>query len=124
MNALKISLATGLLCFVASPTYAQAMTAGDLQDVCVASDPGSKMACRFYILGVAQGIDLGMSIADGKTRGGRPCVPEGTSTQALELAIKMKMGQDLTVYPADRTLDASGLVSAILINTFPCRSKN
>ena len=102
-------------------TFAQAMTAGDLQEICIASDAGSKLACRFYILGITQGIDLGMSIADGKTQGGRPCVPENASASALELAVKMKLGQDLMVFPNDRKLDASGLVGAILIRTFPCR---
>ena len=110
-----------LLCFVTPSTFAQAMTAGDLQQICIASDEGSKMACKFYILGIAQGISVGIGIADGKTKGGRPCVPDDTSGASLELAIKMKMGQDLMVFPDDRKLDASGLVGAILIKTFPCR---
>lgn len=97
------------------------MTVGDLQQICLASDAESKAACRFYILGIVQGIQVGMSIADGKTQGGRPCVPENTSSPALELAVKMKMGQDLMVFPDDRKLDASGFVGAIIVNTFPCR---
>ena len=101
-----------------------AMTAGDLQQICLGSDAESKAACRFYVLGITQGIDLGMNIADGKTRGGRPCVPENTSGSALELAVKMKMGQDLMVFPDDRKLDASGFVGAIIVKTFPCRRPN
>ena len=54
---------------------------------------------------------MGMSIAEGKTQGGRPCVPENLSASAIELAVKMKMGQDLMVFPDDRKLDASGFVS-------------
>lgn len=34
--------------------------------------------------------------------------------------LKMKLGQDLIVYPDDRKLDASGVVGAILVSTFPC----
>ena len=101
-----------------------AMTAGDLQQICLGSNAESKATCRFYILGITQGIDLGMNIADGKTQGGRPCVPENISGSALELAVKMKMGQDLMVFPDDRKLDASGFVGAIIINTFPCRKPN
>ena len=84
-------------------------------------DAGSKMACKFYILGITQGLDLGMLIADGKIRGGRPCIPENTSDSALELAVKIKLGQDLMIFPNDRKLNASGLVGAILVSVFPCR---
>ena len=101
-----------------------AMTAGDLQQICLGSSAESKAACRFYVLGITQGIDLGMNIADGKTQGGRPCVPENISGSALELAVKMKMGQALMVFPDDRKLDASGFVGAIIITTFPCRKPN
>ena len=67
---------------------------------------------------------MGMSIADGKTQGGRPCVPENLSASAIELVVKMKMGQELMVFPDDRKLDASGVVGAILVSTFPCRKPN
>jgi hypothetical protein len=32
----------------------------------------------------------------------------------------MKLGQDLMVFPEDKKLDAAGLISAILVHTFPC----
>ena len=100
------------------------MTAGDLQQICTDSNAESKSACRFYILGVVQGVDMGMSIADGKTRGGRPCVPENMSGSALELAVKMKLGELLMVFPDDRKLDAAGLIGGILVKSFPCRKTN
>jgi len=65
-----------------------------------------------------------MSIADGKTQGGRPCVPDNRSASAIELAVKLKLGEDLMVFPDDRKLDASGVVGAILVSTFPCRKPN
>jgi len=100
----------------------QAMTAGELREICIASDSASKKACTFYILGVTQGVSLGMSIADGKTNGGgRPCVPDNVSGSALEYLVKMKLGEDLTVFPDDRKLDASGFVGAVLLDKFPCR---
>ena len=101
-----------------------AMTAGELQQICLGSNAESKAACRFYILGIVQGIDSGMTIADGKIQGGRPCVPENISGSALELAVKMKMGAVLMVFPDDRKLDASGFVTAMIIKTFPCRKPN
>jgi Rap1a immunity proteins len=102
----------------------KAMTAGDLQEICIGSSAESKAACQFYLLGIAQGISMGMLIADGKTDGGRPCIPESLSASGIELAVKIKMGQDLMVYPDDRKLDASGFVSAMLVSTFPCRKPN
>jgi hypothetical protein len=101
--------------------YNGAMTGGDLQDICTSPSAENKAACRFYILGITQGITMGMSIADGKTKGGRPCIPDSIAGSALELAVKMKLGQDLMVFPEDKKLDASGLIGAILVNTFPCR---
>lgn len=100
------------------------MTAEDLQQICIGSTSESKAACRFYLLGITQGISMGMSIADGKTQGGRPCIPDNLSATAIELAVKMKLGEDLMVYPDDRKLEASGVVGAILVLTFPCRKPN
>lgn len=56
----------------------------------------------------------------GKMQGGRPCVPDDLSASAIELAVKMKLGEELMVFPDDRKLDASGVVSAILVSAFPC----
>lgn len=100
---------------------AGAMTGGDLQEICTNQNAENKMACRFYILGISQGLSVGMGIADGKTKGGRPCIPDEISGSALELAVKMKLGQDLMVYPEDKKLDAAGLISAILVNAYPCK---
>ena len=116
-----------LLCTLAfvSPAGAAdnggAMTGGDLQEICTDPSAEGKAACRFYILGITQGVSLGMNIADGKTKNGRPCIADNTSGSALELAVKMKLAQDLMVYPEDKKLEASGLIGAILVNTFPCR---
>jgi len=107
-----------------APADEKAMTAGDLQEICIGSSAESKASCRFYLLGITQGISMGMLIADGKTQGGRPCIPENLSASAIELAVKIKMGQDLMVFPDDRKLDASGFVAAMLVSTFPCRKPN
>jgi hypothetical protein len=103
-----------------APAEETAMTAGDFQQICIDSSAESKAVCRFYVFGITRGISLGMSIADGKTQGGRPCVPEDLSASSIELAIKMKLGEDLMVFPDDRKLDASGVIGAILVSTFPC----
>lgn len=111
------------LAAAAAPEQPRAMTAGDLAQICTAADDASKEGCRLYILGVTQGISLGMDIADGKSLGGRPCVPDNISGQALELAVKMKLGQDLMVFPADRDLEAAGIIGSVIVTTFPCKKQ-
>ena len=104
----------------AAATQQQVMTAGDLQQLCAGSDHVSKNVCRVYILGVAQGITLGMNIADGKTRGGRPCVPADTSGESLEQSLKAKLDQRLATTPADQQREAAEVIGAVLASTYPC----
>ncbi|HEU0277140.1 MAG TPA: Rap1a/Tai family immunity protein [Rhodanobacteraceae bacterium] len=123
MMRLVIVLACALT--VATSATAQGsqntMSAGDLAGICSSSRDESKATCHAYILGVTEGIQLGMSIADGKTNGGRPCIPQNLSGSALDIAVKTKLGADLMVYPADKALDASGVIGGILVATFPCQ---
>ena len=96
-----------------------AMTAADLQQLCAGTDHVSVNVCRVYILGVTEGITLGMNIAAGKPAGGRPCVPRDISGDALELVVKTKL--DTLSSPADRDADASRFIGAALGTAFPCR---
>jgi hypothetical protein len=98
------------------------MTAGDLQQICLSSDVANKVACRFYIKGVTAGIEMGMLIADGKVEGvRRPCIPDNTSDQLIEMAVKGQLGQELMLFPDDQKLDASGVISANISSFFPCK---
>jgi hypothetical protein len=47
-----------LALIVSSPAIANELTAGELYDFCNAKDVESQAACRFYILGAAQGCFL------------------------------------------------------------------
>jgi hypothetical protein len=95
-----------------------AMTAGDLEELCVGSDHVSQNACRIYILGVTQGIALGLGMADGKTQAGRACVPAGISAEALELTLKRKLAAIDSA--AERERDAAAFIGAALVSAFPC----
>jgi hypothetical protein len=96
------------------------ITAGDLQQLCLGTDTTSKNVCRVYILGVTQGITLGMNIGAGKLKGGRPCIPEALSGDALESSIKSKLGEHLARVPADRNLDASAFIATLMVAKYPC----
>lgn len=98
-----------------------AMTADDLQQLCAGTDHVSRNACRIYILGVTQGMALGLKIADGKITGGRPCVPASISAESLEATLKKKLDQDLSATPGERNLDASAFVGQVLVAAYPCK---
>jgi hypothetical protein len=97
------------------------MTAGDLAQLCSGTDHVSRNVCRIYILGVTQGIAVGIRMAAGQSSGSRPCVPPGISAEDLELALKKKLGAlDSTAEQED----AAGFIGAALVADFPCaRSK-
>jgi len=92
-----------------------AVTAADLQQLCRGTDTTSRNACRIYILGVTQGIEVGLNM-----RGHRPCVP-AMSADALQQSIKTKLDEDLGAVPTDGKLGAAGVIGGILARTYPCR---
>jgi hypothetical protein len=115
ITALTLS---GALLAAAAAAEPPAMTAGDLAQLCSGADHVSRNACRIYILGVTQGISLGMRIADGKAGAARPCVPAGVSADAVEQTVKDKLAGIGSA--AERGREASGFIGAILISAFRC----
>jgi hypothetical protein len=97
-----------------------AMTAGDLEQLCAGEDHVSKNACRIYILGVTQGISVGMHIAQSKGRSGAACVPAEVSAETLERTVKDRLGADLKAAPAHGAREAAGFIAAVLATAFPC----
>lgn len=97
-----------------------AMTAGDLQQLCAGTDHVSVNACRIYILGVTQGITVGMNMAGSRGRSAHPCIPPGISAEELEQKIKARLDRRLSANPAERDLDAAGFIGTALTDTFRC----
>lgn len=113
-------LILGLLLAQAAAAAPQVMSAGDLQQLCAGADHVSVNVCRVYILGVAQGIALGLNIADGKTKGARACLPDGVSAEQLEETLKQRLEKNLAASPAHADQDAALVLASVLANTFPC----
>ena len=113
--------------FLCSPAAAAQMTLGDLYKLCTSSNEGDKSACRFYILGVFEGAQMvGETVQDKsgsfqEAKDKRFCVPEGLTSAAMELTVKMKMGEDLAVFPEDREMAAVSFVTAVIFKQFPCQ---
>jgi hypothetical protein len=98
-----------------------AMSAGDLQQLCTGTDHVSRNACRIYILGVTQGIAVGLQIAERPVHGTRrPCTPSDISAEALERAVKERLAEDLEKNPARRDADASAFIATVLARVYPC----
>jgi Rap1a immunity proteins len=102
------------------PQEQPAMTVGDLQQLCTGSDHVSRNACRIYILGVTQGLQVGLDIADGKLHEGRPCVPDDTSADALESVLKRRLAAAIAASPANGNRDAARFIGGALGHSFPC----
>jgi hypothetical protein len=115
MKALRAVLIAGSW-LLGLPAQAEesAVTAADLQQLCRGTDTTSRNVCRIYILGVTQGIELGLNM-----RGHRPCVP-AMSADALQQSIKSKLDEDLSAVPADGKLGAAGVIAGILAHSYPC----
>jgi len=113
-----------LFCY---PASADQMKLGDLYKICTSSNEADKAACRFYILGVFEGAQMVGATVQDKTgkfqeaKDKRFCVPEGLSSEAMELTIKTKMGEDLAVFPEDRDRPAVSFVTAVIFKQFPCQ---
>ena len=104
------------LLLTAAEAEQPAMTAGDLAQLCAGSDHVSVNACRIYILGVTQGIAVGMRLAGGKSAD-HPCVPPGVSAQELEATLKRKLA---ALDSDSQQRDAAGFIGAALATQFRC----
>jgi len=125
MQKLAYALVFVLMVFAAGQSAqvsAKEMTAGDLQQVCSTQNPDVDAPCRFYIMGIVQGITLGLGMADGKVALGKPCIPDDLQNSKLEILVKANLGADLMVNPGDKDLPASSLVGAVIATNFKCKN--
>jgi hypothetical protein len=99
------------------PPALDTVTAQDLAQFCVGSDHVSQNVCRIYILGIAQGVALGMGMKPGQPR---PCVPPELTAEALEARVKERLEQDLTASPKGAGEDAARYVTRVLSELYRC----
>ena len=105
-------------------TRADSMKVSDLENMCKTNND----TCRFFIWGFAQGFGTREVLADRRINGHfvtrKPvlfCLPETETVDTLTLKFKLKLAQDLVVFPDDRTEEATGFAVGILINLFACK---
>jgi len=119
-----LSLTLGSLCVLGAvaappaPPAAETVTAGDLAQFCVGSDHVSQNVCRIYILGVTQGVVLGLG--NGRSAAGHLCVPADVTAETLEEAVKARIEGELHAHPAAAAEDGARLIVAMLGKAYPC----
>jgi Rap1a immunity proteins len=117
-------LAAGLVCASAAlaappvPPAANTVNAGDLAEFCVGSDHVSQNVCRIYILGVTQGVVLGLGAGRGAPA--RLCVPADITAEILEQAVKARLAAALQAHPEARDEDGARFIVAMLGRAYPC----
>lgn len=120
LMALAVSLVAA-----AEPVQVDTMKVSDVENICRTNND----TCRLFIFGLAQGLSIRESMSDQVTPNGqyadrKPvlfCLPENTTTDALMMAFKIKVAEDLAVFPNDRDLEGPGFSAGVLLHLFPCK---
>jgi hypothetical protein len=94
------------------------MTAADLYSFCNSHDHSMEQACRFYILGVVQGIGIGAGVANDKSHF---CVPDDIPGSQLVETFKKTAEVLKKNFPTDMNSPAASIVGAAMVQKFPCK---
>jgi Rap1a immunity proteins len=116
-----------LSCFASPPvTAADGLTAGALYSSCVSADQAELNACRFYVLGLVQGVGLGDGTYLDATRKLVErkktilCPPDNTPQAQIVAIAKDSLQQLFAVHPDDKKMPAATTVLGVMILKFPC----
>ena len=112
--------------FVSTPLRADEMTAGELLSLCTSTDQVASTACRFYVLGVVQGIGIGDSAYMDATpklvekKKTIFCLPDNTPQAQMVTIVRDTMKRVFAAYPNDKNLPATSSILAAMFQKFPC----
>ena len=116
-----------LSCFASPPVKtADALTAGEPYSFCISADQTESNACRFYVLGIVQGVSLGDGTYLDATRKlvARKktifCLPENTPQAQIVAIASDSLKQLFAVHPDDKKLPAATTILGVMILKFPC----
>jgi hypothetical protein len=116
MNALRCILLLPIWLAI-SPANADQMTLSDLYGFCTSKDASVHNSCKFYILGIFEGVQVASGVLKDNSHF---CVPEQLSSSAMELVVRKDMGADLAVYPDDGKMPAASFVAGVIAKEFSC----
>jgi hypothetical protein len=117
---MKILACVLLLCSTAAfGKESGQMKVSDLKEICDAtSHAESVAACKFYVLGVVEGLQIGVGIANDKAHF---CMPDGVTATNMVQTVRVKMAGDLVLHPEDKDMPAVSFVGAVMVSTYPCK---
>jgi Rap1a immunity proteins len=102
---------------VSSGSDKHSLTAYELAQMCQGRERND---CNLYVHGVLQGIAVGLDMADGRARSGRPCVPKSVSNDQVEAGV-IKNLIEVTGFSAQyRDEETSNFLGMIMGSKFPC----
>jgi hypothetical protein len=115
-----------LFCCTPAAAEPAQMTAGDLRDLCTSSDPSSKTACRFYVLGVVEGVEED----DGAVKAGNGqyverrkthfCLPPMSQAKMVEIITNIMPLWEKR-FPQDMQEPAVVPIDVVFTRQYPCR---
>src|SRR5271165_3276586 len=107
---------------------ADSLSAGQLYSFCVTKDEIAQTACRFYIMGVVQGVQFGDSAVRGpdgqfvQRDSTHFCIPWDFAQSRMVATFVDSATQLITKYPDDLKSPAQTIVDAAIAHSFPCTS--
>jgi hypothetical protein len=105
---------------------ADELTAGDLYSFCASNDKIVNTACRYYILGVVNGVRIGDSLYMGANRTFLErkktilCNPDNMPQSEMVSLITDLLALNFKAYPEDKALPADTTIAAAMSRKFPC----
>jgi hypothetical protein len=130
---LKLAIKTALVlllisCFASSPVKADGeLAGGDLYSYCVSTDQVASTACRFYVLGIVQGVGLGDGAYLDATQHLKEkkktifCLPDNTPQAQMVAIVKESMKLVFAAHPDDKKLPAATTILGVMVLKFPCQ---
>ena len=112
------SIVVLMACALAVPAAsAVELSAGELRTYCASPDSELRRRCSFYILGVSEGLSLGVGLAKDSTI---VCMPPNMSEAQLVATFQRTADALAIAYPSDMQASAASIVSAALRHEYPC----
>ena len=95
------------------------ISTANLYGICASTDPGSAVACRFYVLGAAESAELTW-----QEIGAKPlyCISNTVTFIDLATAIRNDIKTDLALHPDVAALSAVSSVITSLQKLYPCHT--
>jgi hypothetical protein len=105
-----------LACF-AQVSASNAQTVGDIIEFCHSSDELARGLCRYYVMGVVDGVKTSQAFYGSKKMF---CVPDRISEDDIIPRFVAIADVDLRTFPQDKDESASALILVMIKKSFPC----